>query len=80
MAPHHCSWHSSSYDSWSEKGENAKVPGPARNALGQALDGALIVAGGKPIKDDKNDPVETDRSPARSNCHHCTPRGFIGWP
>ena len=25
QAPHHCSWHSLSWDSWSEKGEKAKV-------------------------------------------------------
>jgi hypothetical protein len=56
IAPHHCSWHSLSYDSWSEKGEKAKVSEPARNALGQALDGALIVASSKTIKDDENDP------------------------
>ncbi len=56
IAPHHCSWHSLSYDSWSEKGEKAKVSEPARSALGQPLDGALIVASSKTIKDDKNDP------------------------
>jgi hypothetical protein len=56
IAPHHCSWHSLSYDSWSDKGEKAKVSEPARKALGQALDGALIVASSKTIKDDKNDP------------------------
>jgi hypothetical protein len=56
IAPHHCSWHSLSYDSWSEKGEKAKVSEPARSALGQPLDGALIVASSKTIKDDENDP------------------------
>jgi hypothetical protein len=56
IAPHHCSWHSLSYDSWSDKGEKAKVSEPARKALGQALDGALIVASSKTIKDDENDP------------------------
>lgn len=56
IAPHHCSWRSLSYDSWSEKGEKAKVCEPARNALGQARDGALVVASSKPIKDDKDDP------------------------
>lgn len=56
IAPHHCSWHSLSYDSWSEKGEKAKVSESARSALGQPLDGALIVASSKAIKDDKNDP------------------------
>lgn len=56
IAPHHCSWHSLSYDSWSEKGADAKVSASARSALGQARDGALIVASSKTIKDDKNDP------------------------
>ena len=56
IAPHHCSWHSLSYDSWSEKGEDAKVSEPARSALGQALDGALVVASSKTIEDDENDP------------------------
>ncbi len=56
IAPHHCSWHSLSYDSWSKMGEKVKVSEPARKALGQALSGALIVASSKPIKDDENDP------------------------
>lgn len=56
IAPHHCSWHSLSYDSWSKMGEKAKVSDPARKALGQALEGALVVASSKAIKDDKNDP------------------------
>jgi beta-lactamase superfamily II metal-dependent hydrolase len=56
IAPHHCSWHSLSYDSWSEKGEDAEVSEPARSALGQPLDGALIVASSKTIKDDEHDP------------------------
>lgn len=56
IAPHHCSWHSLSYDSWSEMGEDAEVSEPARNALGQPLDGALIIASSKTIEDDENDP------------------------
>lgn len=56
IAPHHCSWHSLSYDSWSERGEDAEVSELARNALGQPLDGALIVASSKTIKDDEHDP------------------------
>ena len=56
LTPHHCSWHSLSYDSWSEEGENAQVCQDARNALGQALSGALLVASSKPIKDDDSDP------------------------
>lgn len=56
IAPHHCSWHSLSYDSWSEKREKAKVNQAARNALGQARDGALIISSSKPIQDDDKDP------------------------
>lgn len=56
QTPHHCSWHSLSYDSWSDKKENAKVEPAARSALGQARPGAVIVASCKPIKDDDVDP------------------------
>ena len=56
LCPHHCSWHSLSYDSWSEKGENAEICENARNALSQALSGANIVASSKPIKDVDSDP------------------------
>lgn len=56
QTPHHCSWHSLSHDSWSDKGEDAEVCEEARNALGQPRDGATIVASCKTIKDDKDDP------------------------
>jgi hypothetical protein len=56
IAPHHCSWHSLSYDSWSENGERAKVNVAARHALGQARAAALIIASSKPVVDDDNDP------------------------
>lgn len=56
QAPHHCSWHSLSYDSWSEKGKDAEVREDARQALSQARSGATIVASSVPIKDDDNDP------------------------
>lgn len=56
QSPHHCSWHSLSYDSWSENGEDAEVCNDARSALSQALAGAAIVASSKAIKDDDNDP------------------------
>ena len=56
QAPHHCSWHSLSYDSWSENGENAKVSQDARNALSHTRGGATIVASSVPIKDDDHDP------------------------
>lgn len=56
IAPHHCSWHSLSWDSWSENGEEAQVSVNARSALGQAQSGAYVVASSKPIKDDDADP------------------------
>jgi len=56
QTPHHCSWHSLSYDSWSDKKEEAKVEPAARNALGQARPGAVIVASSKPVRDDDVDP------------------------
>lgn len=56
LTPHHCSWHCLSYDSWSDKGEKAKVCEAARNALSQTRRGALLVASSRPIKDDDNDP------------------------
>ena len=56
QTPHHCSWHSLSYDSWSDLGEDAEVCKDARNALSQARSGATIVSSSNAIKDDKNDP------------------------
>jgi hypothetical protein len=56
QAPHHCSWHSLSYDSWSDLREKAKLSPDARNALGQARHGAFVVASSKAIDDDDNDP------------------------
>ncbi|WP_421875989.1 hypothetical protein [Pacificispira sp.] len=56
QAPHHCSWHSLSYDSWSKMGEDAKVCEAARNALGQIRKGAIVVASSKTISTDDSDP------------------------
>jgi hypothetical protein len=56
LSPHHCSWHSLSSDSWSEKRENAKVSEKARKALGQPRSGATIVASSRSISDDDSDP------------------------
>lgn len=56
QTPHHCSWRSLSYDSWSDLGEDAEVCDAARDALSQGRNGALIVASSNPIKDDDNDP------------------------
>ena len=44
QTPHHCSWHSLSYDSYSTYGEDAEVCDGARNALAQIRKGAVIVA------------------------------------
>ncbi len=55
LAPHHCSWHSLSHDSWS-KDDNPQVSPDARSALSQARDGAFIVSSSKSIVNDKNDP------------------------
>ncbi len=56
QTPHHCSWHSLSYDSWSDYGEEAELSEDARSALGQARSGAFIVASSKMISDDDGDP------------------------
>lgn len=56
LTPHHCSWHSLSYDSWSEYGQEAEVCRGARNALSQTKTGATLVASSKPVADDDSDP------------------------
>jgi hypothetical protein len=56
QTPHHCSWHSLSYDSWSELEDEAEVCADARSALSQILAGGKIVASSCPIHDDDNDP------------------------
>ena len=55
IAPHHCSWHSLSYDSQSED-EKPEVSKDAKNALSQKKDGAFIVSQSKVIKDNDQDP------------------------
>lgn len=56
LGPHHCSWHSLSYDSWSQLRERAKVSKDARSALGQARKGAYILASSNTIVDNDIDP------------------------
>jgi hypothetical protein len=56
IAPHHCSWHSLSWDSWSDCGEKAKVSPDAKSALGQAKSNARVLASSKPVVDDDSDP------------------------
>jgi len=55
LAPHHCSWHTLSHDSYS-KTKDPKISEDARSALSQARTGAVIVSSSNTIKDDKNDP------------------------
>ena len=57
LSPHHCSWHSLSYDSWSEKRERGAVASKARAALSQIRSKGFIVASSKPIHEDDNDPA-----------------------
>ncbi|WP_429251442.1 metallohydrolase [Paraburkholderia sp. GAS333] len=54
--PHHCSWHTLSWHSWSKMKEDAEVSEGARKALSRTRDGAHIVASSCPINDDDNDP------------------------
>ena len=56
QTPHHCSWHSLSYDSYSIYGEDAEVCEGARNALAQIRKGAVIVASSKTIDPEDVDP------------------------
>jgi len=56
QAPHHCSWHTLSWDSWSKMGEKVKASESARNALSVTRSGAIIVASSTAIKDDDKDP------------------------
>lgn len=56
QAPHHCSWHSLSYDSYSTYGEDAEVCDDARSALAQIRKGAIVVASSKAIDPNEADP------------------------
>ena len=56
IAPHHCSWRSLSWQSWSTHGEKAAVSADARDALAQARSGAVVLASSKPVKDGDGDP------------------------
>lgn len=55
LAPHHCSWHSLSHDSYSHS-KYPEVSENAKKALSQAKDGAFIISSSKPIKRDDADP------------------------
>ncbi len=55
LAPHHCSWHTLSHDSYS-KVKNPQVSSDAKSALSQARQGAVIISSSDEIKDDDRDP------------------------
>ena len=56
QAPHHCSWHTLSHESWSDTRGKAEVSVFAVNALSQAKSGATVVTSCKPIEDNNDDP------------------------
>ena len=56
QTPHHCSWHSLSYDSRSDLGDKAKVSADAKSALSQIREGGRIISSSCSIKDDDCDP------------------------
>ncbi len=55
LAPHHCSWHSLSHDSYSQS-EKPEESENAKKALSQAKKGAFIISSSKPIKRNDADP------------------------
>ena len=55
LTPHHCSWHSLSYDSQS-KCESPQVAENAKKALSHIIEGGFIISSSKAIRNDKNDP------------------------
>lgn len=55
LAPHHCSWHTLSHDSFSDT-DDPQVSEDTKSALSEARQGAVIVSSSDEIKDDKNDP------------------------
>lgn len=56
LTPHHSSWHSLSWDSWSEKREKAVISQSARSALSQIRPNGKIISSSAPIQDDDCDP------------------------
>jgi len=72
QAPHHCSWHSLSFDKWSEKGRKGEVETDALNALSQARIGAAIVSSSKPIKDNHDNPPCIGAKEVYENIENCS--------
>jgi len=55
LAPHHCSWHTLSHDSFS-KVNNPQVSSNAKSALSQPRHGGVIISSSDKIKNDDRDP------------------------
>lgn len=72
QAPHHCSWHSLSHDSWSEKGRKGKIEDDALQALSQARIGAAIVSSSKSIKDNNDNPPCIGAKETYQDIENCT--------
>lgn len=76
LNPHHCSWHSLSYDSQSDD-EDPQVCEASKKALNQTKAGARIIAQCKPIKDDNDDPPSKAAKDeyltiVTEDCFYCT--------
>ncbi|MDK9406414.1 hypothetical protein [Klebsiella pneumoniae] len=56
QTPHHCSWHSISHDSLSQKGDDAKTSEKAMEVFNRAKQNAFIISSSKTIEDDEKDP------------------------
>lgn len=56
LAPHHCSWHTLSHESWKDSQGKANPSERALSALNNAKSGAYIVASSGVISNDYNDP------------------------
>ncbi|WP_139442692.1 hypothetical protein [Aeromonas veronii] len=56
LAPHHCSWHTLSHESWEKSEGKAKPSDDALKALNKTKPGAYIVASSGKINNDYNDP------------------------
>lgn len=71
QVPHHCSWRSISFDSWS-KSDDPQVDEDAFSALSQARPGAKIISSSNTIEDNKNDPPCIGAKEAYQGIDNCS--------
>lgn len=71
QAPHHCSWHSLSSDSWSQS-DDPQIDDDAFSALSQALPGAKIISSSNPIEDNDVDPPCIGAKEAYEDIDNCS--------